>query len=378
MDKSGHIRSISVTSKAYALMAQMERTIQAISYYDLQVCDVDFVVRRILEGNRALNFRLDFLEYAATVISQITVPATRKTYEVALSRFRDYLSRTLFITKIDINDLTISLLRGFASDVDQSPKHYFRKAKKKTENAKKSKKKGTAARAYLGRLAAIYRKAETEFNDESTGKILIHPSPFRRIKVEASHPEGQRALSLQTMRALVRAEAKDEFERAALDTFIVSFGLMGANLVDLYKATPPASEWAYRRTKTERRRKDHAQMRVSVPDCLRPYIERLTLNAEKGRWLNLSRRYSSVNSATKTLNEQIKGWAVRNGLAPFTFYSARKSWATIARSKACGVDKAVVDECLAHVGDFPLTDIYAQRDWEVIWEANKKVCDLVF
>lgn len=58
----------------------------------------------------------------------------------------------------------------------------------------------------------------------------------------------------------------------------------------------------------------------------------------------------------------------------FTFGAARHSWATLARR--AGVEKATVDECLAHKGDFSVTDIYAERSWELMWQANRTVLDL--
>ena len=154
---------------------------------------------------------------------------------------------------------------------------------------------------------------------------------------------------------------------------------MGVNMADLYNAVPPVKGiFIYQRQKTRNRREDHAEMHVKVPDQLKPYIERLSKHARKNYWLNLSWRYSSVSSATKTVNQLLKAWSIRHGVKPFTFYAARKSWATIARSRECGVDKALVDECLDHIGDYKLTDIYVPRDWELMWEANAKVCDLVF
>ena len=40
------------------------------------------------------------------------------------------------------------------------------------------------------------------------------------------------------------------------------------------------------------------------------------------------------------------------------------------------MEKATIDECLAHVGDFAITDIYAERSWELMAAANRKVLDL--
>jgi integrase len=74
------------------------------------------------------------------------------------------------------------------------------------------------------------------------------------------------------------------------------------------------------------------------------------------------------------VNKGLKEWCEQEGIEPFTFYAVRKSWATIARKK--GVEKALVDEGLAHVGDYKMTDIYAERPWDKINEANSKVLAL--
>ena len=56
-----------------------------------------------------------------------------------------------------------------------------------------------------------------------------------------------------------------------------------------------------------------------------------------------------------------------------TYYAGRHSWATIARKTT---EKATVDEALGHVGDYRVTDIYAERDWEQVAEANRRVLAL--
>lgn len=79
------------------------------------------------------------------------------------------------------------------------------------------------------------------------------------------------------------------------------------------------------------------------------------------------------------MNKQLKAWALSKGLEQgFTFYAIRKSWATIARSRPLCLEKATIDECLVHIGDYPVADIYIGRDWELLWEANEKVMSYVF
>ena len=40
------------------------------------------------------------------------------------------------------------------------------------------------------------------------------------------------------------------------------------------------------------------------------------------------------------------------------------------------MDKATIDECLAHVGSLRTADIYIEKDWDVINAANRKVLAL--
>ena len=74
------------------------------------------------------------------------------------------------------------------------------------------------------------------------------------------------------------------------------------------------------------------------------------------------------------INMALRRWAEREGIKPFTFYAARHTWATLARS--AGVEKATVDEALAHIGDYRIADIYAERNWSLAWAANDKVMAL--
>jgi integrase len=74
------------------------------------------------------------------------------------------------------------------------------------------------------------------------------------------------------------------------------------------------------------------------------------------------------------VNKHLKRWCEANDIEPFTFYAARHTWASLARKQ--GVDKSTIDDCLGHKGTFQVTDIYAERAWGLMQEANRKVLDL--
>lgn len=147
------------------------------------------------------------------------------------------------------------------------------------------------------------------------------------------------------------------------------------SMVYLYFATPVSGMWVYNRQKTRTRRADKAEMRVEIPDQLAPYIERLQAHRDHGWWLpTLHYIGHTKDLCTARVNRSLKRWCEQNDLPVFTFYAARHTWASLARK--AGIEKATIDECLCHKGDFAMADIYAERSWELMTEANKKVLNL--
>ena len=363
--------------RADVLVKEMYDTLDDISYFDMEKCDVDFVVAHIRRKLDKDEWNLDFFTFADSYIQGNThiTESTKHTYRIALSALARYVGKR----ELDINSITLPFLQDFMAFLANEPKYHYDSKLKKTVPTKKKKRTGSGDRLYLAKLATIFNAAKKRYNDEDMGDIRIPRSPFDNISVSAAPSKGQKPFDLDTARTIIRADANKDGERWALDLFVVSLGLMGANIADLYEAVPPKKGiWHYERQKTASRRADKAEMMVKVPDCIAPFLERLTVDAEEGKWLNLSRRFARPNHATKCVNVALKSWATKNGFEPFTFYSARKTWATIAHSKECGIEKALIDECLAHVGDYKVADIYIQRDWERIWEANRKVCELIW
>lgn len=147
---------------------------------------------------------------------------------------------------------------------------------------------------------------------------------------------------------------------------------MGANMADLYDAGEiNGREWRYNRAKTATRRADHAEMRVTIPPEALPYLERLKEGAGDSWLPRLHAFASNRNFATARVNRCLAKWCKDNGIEVFTFYAARHTWATLAR--AAGVDKSTIDDCLGHKGAYQIADIYAEKAWHLMAEANAKV-----
>lgn len=377
LTRDGKLKNGNLKWKCDELIQKLYKAQNEISLFDLPLADVDFVVKSVKETLNKEDWHLDFFTFADEYIQKANIKeSTKHTYRVAVSA----LARFVGVRFLDINNITRPFLQDFSDFLANEPRYYFRKKDGKTEATKKKKQAGTGARAYITKLGTIFRAAQDRYNDEEVGNIRIPRSPFKRIKThEKRQMGGQRGLPLETFRAIIAAETVLEAEREALDIFVLSFCTMGANMVDLYMAQPPQNGiWTYDRQKTSGRSKDdHTRMTIRIPECAQPFIDRLTRGSEKGKWLNLSRRYSKPDYATKSINVYLKRWATKNGFPSFTFYAARKSWAGYARE--LGIEKATIDECLAHVGDHRMADLYiGDRRSKLQWDANEKVCSYAF
>ncbi len=372
LTRSGKIKNATILQKANELISRMRATCDNLSPFTLEGWDVDDVVNHIRTTLTAQTFKLDFLAFGRDYILSKD-EGTRSSYTTALNAF----ARFLGTDSIDINDITRSQLVAFQEWADQQGRVFFNYRKGEYQSTGKPTAKGGNAGRWTQRLAHIFQAAKERFNDEDSGRILIPRSPFDTIPRKRVAAQGQKSLPVEVIQQIIDARTDSPQERIALAAFILSFATMGANLADLYDATPPKGQiWRYFRRKTTRRRQDRAEVFVALEAVLTPFVEVLQGPDEgpEQHWLPALRIWRSSRIADTMVNKYLKNWAEREGLEPFTFYAARHSWATLARRQ--GVEKATVDEALAHVGDYRVTDIYAERNWELSWEANRKVLGL--
>ena len=362
------IKNATILNKSDALIARMRDSVKDLSPFDLEIQDVDWVVRHIKDSLSQEDFHLDFFEWADKFVLT-KAETTRRAYTCALNTFERFLGKR----SIDINDISRSLLLDFMDRVDNEKKMHYNCKTKQMEETKVDKIPKGASTRHLSKLEHIFDAAKEKYNDEDAGRILIPRSPFSKITKVFPVSNGQSNLGQELMQRIISCQVDNEVMRVALDLFIVSFGLMGANMADLYFAKPVQEEWVYNRQKTASRRADHAEMRVAIPGQLQPYLERL--KGKGGWWLNRLHEFaSSKDFATARVNRCLRKWCEQNGVEVFTFYAARHTWASLARKE--GVDKSTIDDCLGHKGSFQVADIYAEKAWDLMQEANRKVLDL--
>lgn len=370
----GHkIKSPSVLDAAAVLVRELRESVADLSPALMETLTTEDIVARMKAHRAADSFRLDFFDYGSKFAARKT-QNTARAYTSALGA----LSRFLGGRPLDVNDITKALLLEFVKAVNEAPKaHYNIHTGQMDESGKGKQPQGQSYR-HMAKLAAIYNAARDEFNDEDAGVLLIPRNPFRAVRLPVPKTvAGQKALDVQLVQRIIDSETgeTDGSIRTALSVFLLSFCLMGANLADLYAAKPfKGNVWTYYRRKTASRRADRAEMRVVLPDQVVGIVERL--KGDRRWWLGrLHDMNPRADQITSRVNRALRRWCVREGVEPFTFYAARHSWATIARNRA-GIDKATVDECLDHVGNYQLADIYLERDWGIINKANTEVLAL--
>ena len=337
LTRSGKIKNAAILERAGELIARMREATADLSPFTLEAWSVDEVVAHIRAALSADSFRLDFFAYGRELIAG-KIPHTRAYYQTALNALADYLGRDT----LDINSITRGMLVSFAESVGE-----------------------TKAARHLAKLAFIHRSARDQFNDEDAGAIRIPRQPFQNLPKVRPQGKGQKALQPQELQALIDCTPANEWEALALAAFLLSFCTMGANLADLYAEKGPISGvWCYKRRKTG------VYNEVAVNARIAGLAGQLQ-EGPAGWWLPALHRYGTADTATHNINKWLAQIAARLGLPSFRFYAARKTWATTARR--LGIEKATIDDALAHAGDYRMADIYAEKNWTLTAAANERV-----
>lgn len=375
LNSKGELKGAALIA-ANRLISQFYQYASELNYFSLQEMEVDDVLRYIRrKASNGGAFRLDFFEFAYAYAST-KKPSTEGTYITAINAFKRFAG----VDSLDINDITYQMIYNFGEFLDNEPKQFARMGiespKKKVEVH--AKKKGGARVGYTIKIKAIYLEAKKKYNDEDNGIVNIPKNPFQKLELKYSPSITHSAKSPEWIQKIISYNGPcTGGQRLALDIYIISFALMGMNAVDLLEAAPAKKGIiTYNRAKTRDRRPDHAEHRVKIDPRIKPLLDKYK-DPEGKHLTNLYLYYRSNEALDCSLRCLYRSWALANGETPFTLYSARHSWATIARSSRLCIDKALVNECLVHKDqELKMADVYIERDWENLWNANEKVLDL--
>jgi integrase len=343
---------LDAANKAVDRIRMVAATVEGAAFMDAVT-----LWRKVTERMEAQNgFLLPFVAFSQTITAKME-KGTADGYKYAINAFKSFLGRE----EIDVNEIDKAMVSDFRAWIE-----------------KRNGKGCRAASAYLEKLRHVHNVARDTYNDDDTGLVRIPRQPFRGM-VPPQPPSRHRALTLEQIRKVVEAQPVTRRGRLAKDVFLLSFCLIGMNTADMYglkKADLNDGIITYQRRKTKNKRADKAEIAIRVE----PEAYDL-LNTWKGTKLLLSfaERYCDYKGFNKAANTGLKAVGEAVGITKLQTYSARHTWATLARNE-CGVPKDVVHEALDHAsrGGERVTDIYIRRDFGRVWEANRKVLDLVF
>lgn len=358
--RSGEIKG-TVLLDANKIIEKMYSAVAELNWFDLDMMDVDDVVRHIRQNLRARSsFYLDFFRYADGYISA-RKPSTGNAYRTAVNSFRNFIGRNEF----DFSEFSVPLVRRYVDHLNTTPKLC---------SSGIAKKKGVSAKSYTSMLSAIYSQAMDDYNDEDAKVIRIKGNPFKKVKVEALPSRAKIAQSPELIQKVINAvgsASTPENQRRALEVYLISFALMGVNTADLVEMAPAKDGVViYHRKKTKDRSYDASEMHCRLEPCIYPLLKKYA-DPTGQKLLDLG-NFSWPTQLNNQLNNVLKRWAEVNGVERFTVNSARHAWATIARTDRVGIPPSLVDESLVHSRN-KLLDVYAERDWTVYWKANEKV-----
>lgn len=287
---------------------------------------------------------LDFYEYTEHWIEKSTNKG-KGNYKIMLNSLKRFWKSD----KLSFSDIDYKFLEGYKKYLDGHPR---------------------AQSLYLGCMRHIFNEAIREYNTDIS--IKIGNNPFRNFKIPKDIPKTKDRVVNETDLVRIFNFKGTRRTEMARDCYILSFCLIGMNSVDLYECSSYRDEvLAYDRAKTKDRRADNAHIEIVVPKVVKPLF-----NKYKGteRVFNFSQKYSNSANFNKHINKGLHSIADTLGISHFDFYSARHTWASIARNKL-GIDKYTIHEALNHVSDLGVTDIYIQKDYTNINKANAKVIE---
>ena len=320
---------------------------------------------------------IDFIDFSRKWIAKATIKGANN-YKTVLNSLTSFIGRD----SLNISEINLSFIIGYADYIKKC-----REAKiEKLEKAGKRVPSNRMMSLYLGSLRHLFKEAQKEYNNYDNGLILIPSSPFDNYKIPKQEATRKRALDKATIKKIYALPYRNTSKGIkgtcrydlAKDCFILSFGLIGMNSVDLYNVTDyKDGKLTYYRTKTKARRNDKAKMVVNVPPMLKPLIEKYRDKSGK-RVFNFYQYYANDKGFNKAINRGLKEIGSELAIDDLEFYAARHSWATLAINKV-GIDKFTVHAALNHVDEsMRVTDIYIERDFQNENKANAKVVKYVF
>ncbi|MDB5285425.1 MAG: recombinase [Mucilaginibacter sp.] len=327
------------------------------------------------EKKKTQKIEMDFVKFSRDHIEELKLKKGEKyaaSFNTTINSLCDFFGRSkVLISEITTKNLT-SYVNYLKSERTIIRNNQFKKPVTTTHPGM-----GNGAQTYLTNIRTLFNAARFKYNDEDEGIILIPHYPFRKYKLEKKKLAKKRNVKPSIIKQIIGfTEEKKTRATFGRDVFMISFYMLGTNLIDLYEAdTMEQGRIMYNRSKTEGRREDSAFISIKIESELLPLLEQYK-DKKKKRVFCFYQMYSTSENFIKAVNIGLKKVANSLGLPELTTYYARHSWATIARNN-CAIPKEDITLALNHIDTkHRVTDSYLETDWHIIDNANRKVLGL--
>ena len=340
--------------------------------------DVDRIVEYLTTEEK--NFSLNFISYGRKIADDLEQDGrlgTAKNYRIAINALVRFIGKE----ELDINLITASFMRAFEKFLKNEPSFKgCRDGGSKPTDKPKGKR---VISLYTSQIKTLHNLAKNEYNDEDRGIIRIPFSPFSKYKIAPVPKSEHRTLSIDQVQQIIDLPYKQNARNGgrpvfnlAKDLFILSFAMMGMNSADFYNAPTAENEIiTYQRTKTRTRREDKAEMKVRIEPEIKSLFEKYSDPSGEKVFI-FHKWYRSSENFNKSINKGLDEIGKIIEVPDLNYYYARHTMATLAANKA-GIDIARVDEMLNHSDStLKLARVYIERDYSVLWEANRKLLSL--
>lgn len=325
-----------------------------LSNLNLELCNLKLErIIHYLENTQTSN-SIDFIAFCDKWIQKHEKLKGLKNYRTAINSFVRFYGRK----KIFCDEITSKVLKQFEESLAD---------------------KQRALSMYPQAILRLFNEARDFYNDEEIGIFKIrHTINYKPKKQNVAEKRSLTESVIKAIFSLPYDDNEHSRRNLAKDCFMLSFCLMGINSVDLFNAKEFDGEYLiYNRTKTtERRLSDKARMVVRVHPFIRPVFDKY-YDGEK-RVFNFYKRFATEKDLNRSINIGLKQIAKEIGIDNLQYYSARHSFATIAVNKA-KINKYIVNDMLCHVDpSMRVTELYIEKDYSVINDANYKLIEYMF
>lgn len=325
---------------------------------------------------------IDFIEFARRDIERIKNDGTRTIKTTGINALCHYLKHTTGEERLNIKSLTTSFLRKYEAwlrtdrIITVKQRHGL---KMEFKTLKKPPLNDTGIHSFMGIIQSIFNNALLEFNDYEVGDIVIPNNPFKAYKIPKVLEAKKRAVGVDIIKGIYNFKPEGRKRRTmefTRDIYLLSFLLAGMNVADMLNCRIVNERIEYERQKTKSRRRDAAFISIGIHPLAKEIIEKY--RDPLGECVfDFHRRFTDSRNLTKGIHRGMRTLCEELGIDYIQFYSARHSFATIARND-CDVSKDDIALCLNHSSGHSITDTYIKQDFSRIDMVIKKVIDFVF